>query len=80
MSDFNLHKRLQNWRDRAWRRKRDLPVYAHMLVTAHSQGALIAKDHPSWARLDQAIEAARDGDQDALDLIAREAIRLRDNR
>lgn len=80
MSEFSIHKRLKKWRDRAWRRQRDMPVYAHMLVTAHSQGALIANDHPSWARLDKAIEAARKGDPDALDLIAREAIRLRDNR
>lgn len=80
MSKFSLHRRLNNWRDRAWRRKCDLPVYAHLLVTAHSKGALIASDHPSWERLDKAIEAAREGDPDALNLIAREAIRLRDNR
>jgi hypothetical protein len=78
MSEFNLHQRLINWRDRAWRRKRDLPVYAHMLIMAHSNGSLIAKDHPSWARLDAAIDAARRGDETALDLIEREAIRLRD--
>lgn len=49
-----------------------------MLVTAHSKGELIASDHPSWAKLDWAIDAAREGDPDALDLIALEAIRLRD--
>lgn len=79
MSEFSLHNRLKKWRDRAWRRRRDMPVYAQILVTAHSQGALIANDHPSWTRLDKAIEAARKGDPDALDLIALEAIRLRDN-
>jgi hypothetical protein len=78
MSAQTLHRRLKKWRERAWRRKCDLPVYAHMLVTAHSQGELIACDHPSWARLDQAIDAARAGDGDALDRIALEAVRLRD--
>ena len=78
MSQSVLHKRLQDWRDRAWRQKKDLPVYAHILVTAHSQGRLIADDHPGWSRLDEAIRAARSGDRDALDRIEREALRLRD--
>ena len=80
MIPIELHKRLNNWRDRAWRRKKDLPVYAHILVTAHSQGRLVADDHPSWARLDQAIRDARDGDPEALDLIERESLRLRGKR
>lgn len=78
MSEFSLHNRLNDWRDRAWRRKRDLPVYAHILVTAHSKGALIANDHPFWSRLDAAIEAAQSGDPTALDCISVEAKRFRD--
>lgn len=77
MPTVTLHKRLQNWRDRAIRRQSDLPVYAHLLVIAHREGQVIAQDHPGWQRLEDAIQAARSGDPDALDRIEREFLRLK---
>lgn len=65
-------------RDQAIRRPAYRIVYAHALTVAHMDGRLIADDHPSWGRIDAAINAARAGDLDALDTIERELARLRE--
>lgn len=77
MTFMRLHKRLRDMRDEAIRRPRYRIVYAHALTVAHMNGKLIADDHPSWARIDEALAAARTGDADALDRIERELLRLR---
>ena len=64
-------------RDEAIRRPSYRIVYAHALTVAHMDGRLIADDHPSWARIEEAIRAARAGDAHALDMIERELARLR---
>ena len=78
MTFLRLHKRLRDMRDEAIRRPDYRVVYAHVLTVAHMDGRLIADDHPSWARIDEAITAARAGDPDALDRIQRELLRLRE--
>ncbi len=74
----SLHRRLRDWRDRAIRLSRNRAVYAHLLTVAHMDKRLVADDHPSWARIDAAILAARAGDPDALDMLEREIARLWD--
>ncbi len=78
MTGIKLHKRLRDMRDEAIRRPEYRVVYAHALTVAHMNGQLIANDHPSWAAIDDAITAARNGAPDALDTIERELLRLRD--
>lgn len=78
MTNIRLHKRLRDMRDEAIRRPGFRIVYAHALTVAHMGGRLVADDHPGWARIDEAITAARVGDPDALDRIQRELLRLRD--
>lgn len=74
---LRLYKRLRNMRDEAIRRPAYRVVYAHALMVAHLDGRLIADDHPSWTRIEEAITAARAGSPDALDRIERELMRLR---
>lgn len=71
-----IHRRLRQMRDEAIRRPSYRPVYAHALTVAHMAGRLVADDHPSWARIEEALQAARAGDPDALDTIERELLRL----
>jgi len=78
MIGISYHKRLSSWRDAAIRRAKYRSIYAHALVTAHMGGHLIADDHPSWARIEAAIEGARAGDSGAIDRIERELLRMRD--
>lgn len=80
MTGIKLHKRLRDMRDEAIRRPEYRVVYAHALTVAHMNGQLIADDHPSWAIIEDAITAARSGAPDALDMIERELIRLRERR
>lgn len=76
--NIKLYKRLADMRDEATRRPPYRPVYMHALTIAHLNGHLIADDHPSWDRIDAAIESARSGDPNALDDIEREFVRLRE--
>jgi hypothetical protein len=76
MASLSFHQRLNDMRDRALRDPSYRPVYAHALSVAHLQGRLIASDHPSWARMEAALIAARGGDPGALDTIQRELARL----
>lgn len=48
------------------------------LTVAHIDGRLIADDNPSWHRIHEALTAARAGDPEALDMIERELLRLRE--
>ena len=64
-------------RDRAIRDPAYRPVYSHALGVAHMNHQLIATDPPGLERIEAALEAARNGDTDALDTIARELARLR---
>ncbi len=65
-------------RDEAMRRPSYRPVYAHALTVADMGGHLIADDHPAWSRIEAAIRAVRNGDNNALDTIEREISRLRE--
>lgn len=76
MLGIRFHKRLNDMRDEALRRPEYRAIYAHALTVAHMGGHLVAVDHPSFARIESAIEAARSGDLDALDTIERELSRL----
>lgn len=78
MTGIKLHKRLRDMRDEAIRRPEYRVVYAHALTVAHMNGHLIADDHPSWAAVEEAITAARNGEPGALDSIERELFRLLD--
>jgi len=78
MYTIPFHKRLRDMRDEAIRRPAYRPVYAHAVMTAHMSGRLIADDHPAWARIDTALRAAQAGDEEALNTLARELLRLRD--
>lgn len=78
MTILRLYKRLRDMRDEAIRRPPYRVVYAHALTVAHIEGRLIADDHPSWERVHLAIKAARAGDTEALDLLEREILRLRE--
>lgn len=80
MTGIPFHKRLRDMRDEAIRRPSYRPVYAHALTVAHMSGHLIADDHPGWARIEDALDAARAGDADALDRITLELARMLDAR
>ncbi|MCL4069286.1 hypothetical protein M3484_22265 [Pseudomonas sp. GX19020] len=71
-----FHKRLRDMRDRTIRQPDYRTVYAHALMVAHMSGRLIADDHPGWARIEEAVQAARAGDLSALDIIEREIARM----
>lgn len=71
-----IHRRLTAMRDEAIRRPSYRAVYAHALTVAHMGGHLVADDHPGWARIEAAIQSAREGDPEALDRIEREMARL----
>ncbi|NPD15789.1 hypothetical protein HOY34_11310 [Xinfangfangia sp. D13-10-4-6] len=76
MFGISFHKRLRDMRDRTIRQPDYRVVYGHTLMVAHMAGHLIADDHPGWARIEDAVQAARGGDLSALDTIEREIARL----
>ncbi|ADO43540.1 hypothetical protein [Ketogulonicigenium vulgare] len=79
MHGISIHERLKNWRYAALRQAKYRAIYAHAVMVAHLDGHLVADDHPSWTRIDAALDAARAGDAEAISIVLREITRLRDN-